>query len=64
MDISRVKANLGINILYYGTEYRLSGCIIRVNALGEFFYQAEIQDLSANHSVAIVQLEDLKEEPK
>lgn len=61
MEISRVKANLGKKVLYNGTEYMLSGCIIRANEHG-FYYQAEIQDLSAMHSIAICRLEDLMEE--
>ena len=60
MDISRVKANLGRNVIYNGVEYMLSGCIIRINEHG-FYYQAEVQDLTAYHSIVICKLEDLTE---
>lgn len=60
MDISKVKRNLGRKILYNDTEYVLSACIIRISEEG-FFYQAEIQDITALRSVVICRLEDLKE---
>lgn len=61
MDISRVKSNLGRKVFYNENEYLFSGCIIRANEQG-FYYQAEIQDLTAVHSIAICKLEDLMEE--
>lgn len=61
MDISRVKINLGRNVIYNGTPYKLTGCIIRTDSAGGFFYQAEIQDLKAPWSVAICRLQDLTE---
>lgn len=60
MDISRVKKNLGKKVIYKDTEYLLSGCIIRTNENG-FFYQAELQDLTASHSVLICELNELSE---
>lgn len=63
MDISRVKLNLGRNVIYNGTQYKLTGCIIRVNrnGAGMYYYQAEIQDLKAPWSVAICRLQELTE---
>lgn len=63
MDISRVKLNLGRNVIYNGTQYKLTGCIIRAdrNGAGMFYYQAEIQDLKAPWSVAICRLQELTE---
>lgn len=63
MDISQVKKNLGRMVVYNGTEYLFSGCIIRPNEHG-FYYQAELQDLKANSSVVICRLPDVKEESK
>ena len=61
MDISRVKMNLGRKVIYKNNQYLFSGCIMRVDENG-FYYQAELQDLSAMHSIAICRLEDLMEE--
>lgn len=61
MDISRVKLNLGRNVIYNGIPYKLTGCIIRADKSGLFFYQAEIQDLKAPWSIAICRLQDLSE---
>lgn len=66
MDISRVKYNLNKLVVFtdrrQNTEgrYILRGCIIRKSDTGEFFYQAEIQDL-CGHSVSICRLEDIRE---
>lgn len=60
MNISQVKKNLGEKVLYKGKEYLLSGCIIRTNGQ-TFYYQAEIQDLTAIHSVIICKLDDIVE---
>lgn len=65
MDISRVKYNLNKPVVFtdrrQNTEgrYILRGCIIRKSDTGEFFYQAEIQDL-CGHSVCVVRLEDIR----
>ena len=66
MDISRVKYNLGKNVRLtlprhsVDCEYILSGCIIRRNQSGEFFYQAELQDLNSR-SVVIAELDSIAE---
>lgn len=59
MDISQVKKNLGRKVVYNGTEYLFSGCIIRLNEYG-FYYQAELHDLKANSSVIICRLPEVK----
>lgn len=62
MDISQVKKNLGRKVVYNGTEYLLSGCIIRPDEQNGFYYQAELQDLKANSSVIICALSEVKED--
>lgn len=62
MDISQVKKNLERKVVYNGTEYLFSGCIIRANEYSGYYYQAELQDLSAVHSVVICNLEDVEQE--
>lgn len=61
MDISQVKKNLGRKVVYNGTEYLFSGCIIRPDEQNGFYYQAELQDLKANNSVIICALPEVKE---
>lgn len=61
MELSRVKINLGRNVIYKNAKYKLTGCMIRANKHGKFYYQAEIQDLKAPWSVAICKLQDLSE---
>lgn len=61
MNISQVKRSLGRKVLYNGTEYILTGCIIRQNITGQFYYQAEIKDLNANSALLYCRLEDLEE---
>lgn len=60
MDISRVKFNLGRKVIYHDTEYVLSACIIRASEQG-YFYQAELKDLSALHSVIVARLSEVEE---
>ncbi len=60
MDISKVKMNLGRKVIYKNAEYLFSGCIMRVDENG-FYYQAELQDLSATHSVRICKLNQISE---
>lgn len=43
-----------------GIRYRLTGATIRLNEMGEYWYQAELQDLTALRSVRICRLEDIK----
>lgn len=61
MNISQVKRSLGRKVLYNGTEYILTGCIIRRSITGKFYYQAEIKDLNANSALLYCRLEDLEE---
>lgn len=61
MNISQVKRSLGRKVLYNGTEYILTGCIIRRSITGKFYYQAEIKDLNANSAIQQCRLEDLEE---
>lgn len=66
MDISRVKYNLGKDVQlrlprhYIDGPYQLTGCILRRNNTGEFFYQAELID-KASGSIVIASLEDISE---
>ena len=41
------------------TPYILTGCIMRRRRDGSFFYQAEITDLAAGHSVVVCSLDDI-----
>ena len=65
MDLSEVKQNLGRRVrfsddrLFYDADYILTGCIIRRSERGQFYYQAEIQDLRQQNSVSIVDLDKL-----
>ena len=65
MDISEVKAALGKRVrykndrLFCDADYILTGCIIRRSERGQFYYQAEIQDLRQQNSVSIVDLDKL-----
>lgn len=43
-----------------GIRYKLTGATIRLNEAGEYWYQAELQDLSALHSIRICKLEDVE----
>lgn len=62
MDISEVKQNLNQAVIYHDPnfgdkEYKLTGCIIRKDKKNHFFYQVEIQDLKAKHSITICSLD-------
>lgn len=59
MDIAEVKKHLGRKVIYNKAEYLFSGCIIRADNKGDFFYQAELQDLKAKNSLAICRLSDI-----
>ena len=54
MDIKDVKRYMGRTIIYEGTEYTLTGCILRKS--DKFYYQAELLD-ETRRSVLIVGLE-------
>lgn len=70
MEIGEVKAALGKLVrfrndrLFCDADYILTGCIIRRSERGQFYYQAEIQDLQNQTSVSIVNLSDLTREEK
>ena len=65
MEIGEVKAALGKRVrfsddrLFCDADYILTGCIIRRSEHGQFYYQAEIQDLRQQKSVSIVDLDKL-----
>ena len=65
MEIGEVKATLGKKVrfrddrLFCDGDYILTGCIIRRSERGQFYYQAEIQDLRQQNSVSIVALDKL-----
>lgn len=65
MEIGEVKAALGKRVwfrddrLFCDADYILTGCIIRRSERGQFYYQAEIQDLRQQNSVSIVDLDKL-----
>lgn len=59
MDIAEVKKHLGRKVIYNEAEYLFSGCIIRPDEKGSFFYQAELKDLKAKNSLAICRLSDI-----
>ena len=58
MDIKEVKYNLNRNVIYNGTQYRLTGCILRLNQDG-FYYEAELIDLKAQSSLLICRLNEI-----
>ena len=62
MDISQVKRCLGKKVIYQNTENLLTACTIRQDENTNFFYQAELQDLSAVHSVVICKLDEIEQE--
>ncbi len=63
-----IKRNLGKRIRLTnaklhieGSEYILTGAVIRRNKnTGDFFYQAELQDLNNSRSILICRLEDIE----
>lgn len=59
MEVKEIIPNLNKIVVYNGSEYKLTGSIIRKNEQGKIFYQAEILDRNEN-SVCIVRLEDVK----
>lgn len=61
MNISEVKRNLERAVIYDGTEYILTGCIIRRSATGQFYYQAELKDTKAESSLMVTNLESIYE---
>lgn len=62
MDTAKIKQNLNrIVSLPDGTKGKLTGVMLRRRADGEFYYQAELQDLTAQHSIRICKLEEITE---
>lgn len=62
MELTQVKKNFHRQVRHLnGGRYRLTGCILRMTPQGEWYYQAELQDLKAPHSVLICRLEDISE---
>lgn len=65
MKINEVKAALGKRVrfrddrLFCNAEYILSGCIIRRSDRGQFYYQAELQDVRQNKAVCIASLDKI-----
>ncbi len=66
MDISRVKYNLNKSVRltlprhYVDKDYILTGCIIRKNKHGKYFYQAELSE-PVTGSIVIAELGDIEE---
>jgi hypothetical protein len=61
MDISRLKRNLGRIVKLGDTEYKLKKGIITLDENNEYYYQAELQDLTALRSTLICALKDVDE---
>jgi hypothetical protein len=59
MEVRDIIPNLNRAVMYGGSEYKLTGSIIRKDAQGQIFYQAELLDKN-NNSVCITKLEDVK----
>lgn len=62
MELSEVKRNLNQKVIYHNRDYGdremiLIACILRKDRKNRFFYQAEIQDLKAKHSITICSLD-------
>ena len=60
MELKDIIPNLNRTVIYNGSEYTLTGSIVRRNKQGTIFYQAEILDKNKN-SICIVRLEDIHE---
>ena len=60
MDISEVKRNLNQIVIYHSDfgelKFKLTGCTLRKDNNNNYFYQAEIMDLKAKHSLTICDL--------
>jgi hypothetical protein len=53
MEVKEIIPNLNRAVVYNGSEYKLTGSIVRKDEQGRIFYQAEILDKNKN-SVCIV----------
>ncbi|MBQ3265223.1 MAG: hypothetical protein IJH07_05545 [Ruminococcus sp.] len=60
MDIKRVKYNLNRTVIHDGALYRFTGCILRMNKDG-FYYEAELQSVTARNSTLYCRLETIQE---
>ncbi len=62
MEEHEVKRNLNKTVTAPdGIRYKLTGATIRLNEkTGEYWYQAELHDLAAPHSICICKLTDIK----
>lgn len=60
MDRKNVKKSLNKDVIYNGTEYIFTACILRLKADGSLYCQAELKDKSAS-SILICRLEDIEE---
>ena len=69
MELAEVKRAMNHKVLYRpsgsesGTPYILTGCILRRQKDGMFFYQAEIMDITSRNSVIICSLDDIQRMP-
>ena len=59
MKIEEVKRNMNHSVIYGGSKYTLTGCILRKDK--DFYYQAELLD-ETKRSVVIVRLEKVQGE--
>jgi hypothetical protein len=69
MDIRDVKKNLNRKVIHKSregnSEYELTGCMLRCNRrTREFYYLAELQDLTNCRAVVWCGLEDIEEDTK
>lgn len=61
MEVQEIKRSLNKVVrLPDGNRYKLTGATIRLNDICEYWYQAELQDLTALHSVRICKLTDIE----
>ncbi len=62
MKLAEIKRNFGKLVRYIPNDagYLLTACIMRQTPTGEYFYQAELQDLKAQGSLVICRLEDIE----
>lgn len=62
MTLQEIKRNMNRSVLYKGGQYKLVGCIFRKNdKTGDYYYQAELLDLTSGRSVVICRLEEVEE---
>lgn len=62
MNAKEIRACINRQVLHKpsGNRYRLTACVYRQDKRGKAVYQAELQDLSALHSIRICKLEDIE----